>query len=553
MTSVGDYDLEHQIGAGASGTVWKAHRRGPVTRVVALKRLRAGSSSLDLARIRREATVLTELDHPHVVRVLEVIHDGDGVALAMQYAPGGSLDDLLAERRRLTPGQVVAVAAPIADALASAHRRGVLHGDVKPANVLFTSDGEPLLTDFGVARTLGHVTSDQISGTAEYLAPELLDGAQPDPRADIYSLAVVCYQALAGQPPYTGPVPLAVARAADVGDHVRLETMPDVPEALARVVEQAMDRRPERRFATADELARALRTTVPAGEVRVPGPAAAPRHDADDTSTGLTRTFGPRPPRPEPTEPRPRRRVPLVAVAGLLAAGGIYLVRGPLASDDGDRDPEVDCPVVAPPVAAPGGQVVDGDVAGDGCTVSGVFESGRLPDGTPGMVLTILLDGVPKQIGIGAPGDQLVLGDWNCDGVDTPGLYRAGEGDVQYFDVWPAVEQRSYRPDATEQVITGGVATLVRGQGTDGDCDRIDVSASSSEADAPGAAGGGRPPVATEVRAPHSASRTAGTPASAIIVAAGGIRIARRAGAARPGQIRRLGTSGTSDRQVRHR
>ena len=166
MTTVGDYQLERQIGAGAAGTVWKAHRTGPVSRVVALKRLRAGSGAVDLARIRREATVLTELDHPHIVRVFEVVHDGDGVALAMQFAAGGSLDDLLAERGRLSPGQVVAVAAPVADALASAHRRGVLHGDVKPANVLFTTDGEPLLGDFGVARTLGQLTSDQAAGTA---------------------------------------------------------------------------------------------------------------------------------------------------------------------------------------------------------------------------------------------------------------------------------------------------------------------------------------------------------------------------------------------------
>ena len=80
MPSVGDYELERQIGAGASGTVWKAHRSGPVSRAVALKRLRAGSGSVDEARIRREATVLTELDHPHIVRVFEVVHDGDGVA-----------------------------------------------------------------------------------------------------------------------------------------------------------------------------------------------------------------------------------------------------------------------------------------------------------------------------------------------------------------------------------------------------------------------------------------------------------------------------------------
>ena len=179
MTSVGDYDLEHQIGAGASGTVWQAHRRGPVARVVALKRLRAGGSTADLARMRREATVLTELDHPHVVRVLEVLHDGDGVAIAMQYAPGGSLADLLAERGRLGPGQVVAVAAPVADALASAHRRGVLHGDVKPANILFTSDGEPLLGDFGVARTLGLVTSDQVAARPSTSRPSCSTAPSP--------------------------------------------------------------------------------------------------------------------------------------------------------------------------------------------------------------------------------------------------------------------------------------------------------------------------------------------------------------------------------------
>jgi hypothetical protein len=182
VPAVGDYQLEREIGAGAAGTVWRAHRQGPVSQVVALKRLRAGSGSVDLARLRREARVLTELDHPHIVRVLDVVADGDGVALAMQYAPGGSLEDLLAARRRLAPGEVVAVAAPVADALASAHRRGVLHGDVKPANVLFTSDGEPLLTDFGVARTLGWLTSENVGGTPEYLAPEQLAGAPPDPR-----------------------------------------------------------------------------------------------------------------------------------------------------------------------------------------------------------------------------------------------------------------------------------------------------------------------------------------------------------------------------------
>jgi hypothetical protein len=474
MTSVGDYDLEHQIGAGASGTVWKAHRRGPVARVVALKRLRAGSGAVDLARIRREATVLTELDHPHIVRVLEVVHDGDGVALAMQFAPGGSLDDLLRARGRLSPGQVVAVAAPVADALASAHRRGVLHGDVKPANVLFTSDGEPLLTDFGVARTLGQITSDQITGTAEYLAPELLDGAQPDPRADVYALGVVCYEALTGRPPFTGPVPLAVARAADAGHHQRLEDLPDVPAPLARVVEQAMGRRPEQRFASADEFARALRTTVSAGDIRVPAPAAVHGPGADDPGASLTTTFGPRPPRPEPAGRPRRRRLPLVAAAvGLAAIGGIALVRGPLASDDEGGD----CHRNPSGVGGDDAQQVEGDVDGDGCTVVGVYEQQVLADGSTTMVLSIELAGEPKRFGMGEPGDQLLLGDWDCDGVDTPGLYRVSRGEVQYFNVWPTVADQAYQPDATEPAPGGGQASLVERAGDGDDCDRLVVEA----------------------------------------------------------------------------
>ncbi|MGH9192882.1 MAG: serine/threonine-protein kinase [Acidimicrobiales bacterium] len=473
--TAGDYELERQIGAGASGTVWRARSRGPVARVVALKRLRLGGGSGDLERLRREATLLAELDHPHIVRVLEVLHDVDGIALAMQFAPGGSLDDLLAERGRLAPGQVVAVAAPVAGALASAHRRGIVHGDVKPANVLFTSDGEPLLSDFGVARTLGGVTSDQVSGTAEYMAPELLEGAHPDPRADVYSLGVVCYLALAGQPPYAGPVPLAVVRAADTGQHLRLESLTHVPEPLAEVVERAMDRDPERRFASADELARALRATVPAGDVRVPGPATSAGGADGGEPPGATRTFGPRPPRPvREARRRSRGRVPVLAAVGLAAAGLLFLVRGPLSSDE-DRRP--DCPEeVATAAPRTGAAVeVEGDPEGDGCPTVGVYRPEAV-GGTERMVLSIRIDGDRQRIAIGEPGDQLVLGDWDCDGVDTPGLYRARAGDVQYFDTWPQVERQRYQPDRTEPAGPGGSASLAEG---DGDrCDRVEVASS---------------------------------------------------------------------------
>jgi eukaryotic-like serine/threonine-protein kinase len=475
--TVGDYELERQIGAGASGTVWRAHSRGPVARVVALKRLPIGGGPGELDRLRREATLLTELDHPHVVRVLEVVHDGDGIALAMQFAPGGSLDDLLAERARLAPGEVVAVAAPVADALASAHRRGILHGDVKPANILFTSDGEPLLSDFGVARALGgRRTSDQVSGTAEYVAPELLDGADPNPRADVYSLGVVCYQALAGQPPYTGPVPLAVVRAADAGRHLRLESLTHVPEALAAVVERAMDRDPERRFASADDLARALRSTVTPGDVGVPGPATSAGTADGGEPAGATRTFGPRPPRPEPEasrRPRAPGRIPMLAAAGLGAAGLLLLVLGPLSSDDGAPD----CPEDEASAATGGGAAaaVEGDPEGDGCPTVGVYRPEAVA-GTELMVLSIRIDGDRQRIAIGEPGDQLLLGDWDCDGADTPGLYRTRHGDVQYFDAWPEVERQRYEPNRSEAAAPGGTAAL--GEGTGERCDRIEVASS---------------------------------------------------------------------------
>jgi Protein kinase domain len=470
--TVGDYELERQIGTGASGTVWRAHRRGPVDRVVALKRFRVGAGSRDLERLRREATLLTELDHPHVVRVLEVLHDGDGVALAMQLATGGSLSGLLVERGRLAPGEVVAVAAPVADALASAHRRGVLHGDVKPANVLFTSDGEPLLSDFGVARTLGATTSDHVSGTPEYVAPELLDGARPDPRADVYALGIVCYEALAGQPPYRGPTPIAVVRAADTGHHPRLESLAPAPEALAAAVERAIDRDPARRFGSAEAFAQALRAAVPADQVRLPGTASSP--DEPGGHSGATRTFGPRPPRSEPDMPRRARgwRLPALAVAGVLALGVLFLVRGPLSSGDGG-DPE--CAETTATQADAGGREVSGDPEGDGCPTVGVYRAEGV-GGTERMVLSIEVAGDPQRIAIGVPGDQIVLGDWNCDGVDTPALYRATAGEVQFFDVWPTLERQRYQPDRTQRVATDGSASVIDGAGDR--CDRIEVASS---------------------------------------------------------------------------
>jgi hypothetical protein len=194
--------------------------------------------------------------------------------------------------------------------------------------------------------------------------------------------------------------------------------------------------------------------------------------------------------------------VPVLLAVGLVAAALLFLVRGPLAPAD-DRSP--DCPATEAPEGGADGQIVEGDVTGDGCTEVGVYRSQSLPDGTVAMVLTIPFDGVEQRFAMGDAGDQLVLGDWDCDDIDTVGLYRATAGAVQYFDVWPTVEQSTYRPDTTEAAAVGGIAGLDEGRGAGGDCDRIVVSPPT-----PDATESGLHPQASDRLA---ATRTAGLPA----------------------------------------
>ncbi len=327
MTCVGDYELWARIGTGATSAVWKAYRRGAPARIVAVKRLRSprAAGRAGRRRLRLEAAVLGGLDHPHVVRLVDVVDDGGGVALVMELAPGGSLEALLAERGQLTPGEVVAVAAPIADALAAAHRRGIVHGDVKAANILFGADGRSLLADFDVARSAWCTAGDEIVGTAEYLAPELLVGEPPDRRSDVYALGVVCYEALAGYVPFAAATSGHAAPVPGLGP-------------LAEPIERAMARDPRHRFASAEAFAWALRAAVPPSEVRLPwttgagtsGTRTAPALAAATLEVGAeptrpTETFGPRPPRLEARRARWRA---LAVVAWAAATVPLWALLG---------------------------------------------------------------------------------------------------------------------------------------------------------------------------------------------------------------------------------
>ncbi|TAL15904.1 MAG: serine/threonine protein kinase, partial [Frankiales bacterium] len=186
--SLPGFDVQCLLGFGATGEVWRAVELA-TGETVALKRLREGA---DADALRREAALLAGLDTPYVVRLRAVV----GSVLVLDHAAGGSLAALLARRGALDPGEVVTIAAPLAQALAAAHARGLVHGDLTPANVLFTADGMPLLSDLGLARLAGQRLAT-VDGTAEYVDPAVAAGGEPDAAADVWALAAVCHHLLA--------------------------------------------------------------------------------------------------------------------------------------------------------------------------------------------------------------------------------------------------------------------------------------------------------------------------------------------------------------------
>ena len=390
VDEVAGYELLDVIGAGASGTVWRARQRAADGRVVALKRV-SGADATALERVAAEARILAALDHPHVVPILECVADGDGLAIAMAYASGGSLADRLSREGPLPWEAALELLAPVADALASAHRRGIVHRDVKPANVLLTSDGAPLLCDFGIA------WATDVTGTPGYLDPAVLEGAAPGPLADVYALGVVAYEVVAGAQPFDEEGATATAAPACPP---RLDVvLPEVSGAFAAVVAEAMAPRMADRPRDAEELAARLRACRPAPQAAsvaaastaaastaAASAAAAPplvrRHgqapsvEARPDRPGVTQTFGPR---PTPATPSSPRRVPWVRVS--LAALLLLLVPPVLAwllRDDTDAAWRPGTLAETPPSAAVS-QVPAGSPSDRSVTASLTARTVRVP------------------------------------------------------------------------------------------------------------------------------------------------------------------------------
>ncbi|MFJ9853494.1 serine/threonine-protein kinase [Streptomyces sp. NPDC101150] len=331
---IGSRYTAHQIlGRGSAGTVWLGE--GPEG-AVAIKLLREDLASDQelVGRFVQERTALLSLEHPHVVGVRDLVVDGNDLALVMDLVRGTDLRTRLERERRLAPEAAVAIVADVADGLAAAHAERIVHRDVKPENVLLDMQGAlgpggahpALLTDFGIARLVDSprrtlpqppaggspvaLRSTKVIGTPDYLAPEIIEGLPPRASVDVYALATVLYELLAGFTPFGGGHPGAVLRR-----HVTesVAPLPGIPDELWQLLLQCLAKAPASRL-RAPELAARLREMLP-GLAGIPPldidepDGEQPENDTEGAPATGTRDY---PPAAQAEDTPPRGAVPLV-------------------------------------------------------------------------------------------------------------------------------------------------------------------------------------------------------------------------------------------------
>jgi len=266
--TVGRFRIEERLGAGGMGEVYRAFD-SKLQRAVAIKRMswRQGLMPADHASFLREGQRASALNHANIASIYDVIDENDEILLVMEYVPGSSLRKQIGESIPLD--RFFNIATQCADALAAAHQNGILHGDVKPENIMLGPEDKVKLLDFGVARRLPGSGSDlptgslntiptsaSISGTPAYMAPEVLKGETPDARADIFALGIVFYEMLGGRHPFHGSnVTVITAHILDEREAARIHsTEHKIPPRVAAIIARALKKDPGRRYASARDL-----------------------------------------------------------------------------------------------------------------------------------------------------------------------------------------------------------------------------------------------------------------------------------------------------------
>ncbi|WP_368419589.1 protein kinase domain-containing protein [Rhodovarius sp.] len=322
----GKYEIRGTLGEGAMGRVLDAFD-SVIERRAALKVVRcpaAGDAdgTEAMARFRREAQAAGRLNHPNIVAVYDYGEDDRHAWIAMEHVPGGSLKEMLERDERLAMPAILKIMEQMLSALDYSHKRGVVHRDIKPANIMLGAEGEVKIADFGIARIENSSMTQvgTIMGTPSYMAPEQLRGETVDSRADIWAAGVVLYQLVTGEKPFSGGYSSV--------QHKAINTEPTPPSTLSvtaplgidAVVARAMAKRPDGRFATAGEFAKALQDAMAAPAAALPM--------ADGDATIVATASGTKPAAPAKSPVPARKGAPLVLIGGgvtLLAAAGAAL------------------------------------------------------------------------------------------------------------------------------------------------------------------------------------------------------------------------------------
>jgi serine/threonine protein kinase len=252
------YRLIERIDEGGAGEVWRA-RDEKLDRDVAIKLLGADADDAFRARFADEARRAAAVVHPNVVTVFDEGRDGADAFMVMELVPGKTLREIVAERGPLPPHEVARLIRQVAGALDAAHAAGVVHCDVKPANVIVDPQGVAKLTDFGIARAARDRDEQELLGTARYIAPERVEGGPVTARTDVYGLGLVAYELLTGRPAFDGATSEELVRERLVGPppslrHARV----GIDDRLDAIVGRALATVPDRRYASAGAFARAF-------------------------------------------------------------------------------------------------------------------------------------------------------------------------------------------------------------------------------------------------------------------------------------------------------
>jgi predicted Ser/Thr protein kinase len=328
----GKFEVLDEIGHGGMGVVYRA-RQVSLDRIVALKMLSARlvDDEQFQERFRQEAKIIARLNHPNIIQVYDIfdIEDEGGFCIVMEYLDGDSLATELRRSKRLDVPRVLSIARQVAAGLAYAHGKGIIHRDIKPDNIMLLGGDQVKIMDFGIARLLDSSlqTRTGISmGTPQFMAPEQARSQTVDARTDLYSLAVVLYNMLAGEPPFTGDSPISIAlKQVQESPRPPSELNPSIPPELESLVLRGMQKDPAKRFGSATELRDALgRIGSTAGAAAGPVPTGEETFIDAPTPAVPPPSVPPRPPDSaelEPAQPARADQTPASAAPWADSAG----------------------------------------------------------------------------------------------------------------------------------------------------------------------------------------------------------------------------------------